>query len=104
MRRACLTCPRTAVPGSSRCAACGGARQPGRESARRAARRIVNQAGGATCVTCRGWHPALVIRIDHVVPLADGGRDEPGNVQVLCMECHADKTSREAVERAHRRR
>ncbi|MGO1050730.1 HNH endonuclease [Crossiella sp. CA198] len=99
-----MTCPRTAVPGSSRCTACGGARQVGRERARLAVRRAVNRAGGATCATCGRWHPALATRIDHAVPLVDGGRDEPGNVQVLCTACHADKTTTEAAERAHRRR
>ncbi|WP_367135082.1 MULTISPECIES: HNH endonuclease [Streptomyces] len=30
--------------------------------------------------------------MDHVRPLALGGTDTDGNVQVLCRECHALKT------------
>lgn len=34
--------------------------------------------------------------VDHVVPLADGGTNEDGNLQLLCVECHRRKTTREA--------
>lgn len=34
--------------------------------------------------------------VDHIVPLAKGGTDDPSNLQWLCREpCHADKTARE---------
>ena len=42
------------------------------------------------------WH------VDHVVPLADGGPDELGNMQALCADCHADKTSDENARRPPR--
>ena len=32
---------------------------------------------------------------DHVVPLADGGRDEMENLQTLCKTCHAEKSAGE---------
>jgi 5-methylcytosine-specific restriction protein A len=38
---------------------------------------------------------AATIR-DHVVPLAEGGRDEETNVQAICMDCHREKTERES--------
>lgn len=36
---------------------------------------------------------------DHVVPLADGGRDEMGNLQTLCKICHAEKSAGENRQR-----
>lgn len=41
---------------------------------------------------------------DHRVPLADGGANNLGNMQLLCEDCHKAKTAREATERAARRR
>ena len=31
--------------------------------------------------------------IDHILPLALGGTNEPNNLQVLCKPCHRSKTS-----------
>ena len=39
------------------------------------------------------WH------IDHVTPLADGGADDLTNMQALCADCHASKTSEENMIR-----
>ena len=36
---------------------------------------------------------------DHVVPLADGGRDEMENLQTLCRTCHAEKSAGENCRR-----
>ncbi len=54
------------------------------------------------CAACRallpaGWHA------DHVVPLADGGADDEGNMQPLCTHCHALKTARENSRRSNAR-
>lgn len=38
--------------------------------------------------------------VDHIVPLADGGSDDPDNKQTLCTPCHDEKTAREAKQRA----
>ena len=35
--------------------------------------------------------------LDHIVPLATGGRDEASNLQVLCPQCHRFKTQMERV-------
>lgn len=35
------------------------------------------------------------VEFDHVIPQADGGSDEPENVQALCGWCHARKTEAE---------
>lgn len=55
------------------------------------------------CVNCGRYvmHPHGY-ELDHIIALADGGKDEPGNMQVLCVDkdidgkkvgCHADKTN-----------
>jgi 5-methylcytosine-specific restriction enzyme A len=36
--------------------------------------------------------------VDHITPKAEGGTDDPGNLQAICRECHAEKTAREAAE------
>lgn len=35
-------------------------------------------------------------QIDHKIRLADGGDETIENSQLLCIECHADKTAKEA--------
>ena len=39
------------------------------------------------------WH------IDHIRPLCEGGADAAENMQALCADCHADKTSMESINR-----
>jgi 5-methylcytosine-specific restriction protein A len=41
--------------------------------------------------------PGTRWEVDHVIPLALGGRDHAGNMQVLCVACHGGKTLREDV-------
>jgi 5-methylcytosine-specific restriction protein A len=55
-------------------------------------RAAVNRAGQATCARCGFAFLASAIDIDHVLPLARGGEDTPGNVQALCRPCHKAKT------------
>ncbi|MFD9073659.1 HNH endonuclease [Streptomyces lasiicapitis] len=43
----------------------------------------------------RGESTLLALVADHVRPLAMGGTDTAGNVQVLCRGCHALKTTTE---------
>ena len=35
--------------------------------------------------------------VDHIKPKADGGTDDPDNLQALCKACHADKTAGEGA-------
>lgn len=39
-------------------------------------------------------------QVDHVTPLWKGGSDEDSNKELLCDDCHTEKTAREAAERA----
>lgn len=36
---------------------------------------------------------------DHIVPLADGGKDVAENLQTLCKTCHAEKSAAENRKR-----
>ncbi len=35
---------------------------------------------------------AVAVEIDHEVPLAKGGTDDPANLRPLCADCHRDAT------------
>jgi len=37
--------------------------------------------------------------IDHILPLALGGTNAPGNLQILCKSCHHEKTTQSDVPR-----
>jgi len=42
--------------------------------------------------------------IDHIKPLADGGKDVPSNMQAICGSCHRQKSHLEHGKRAEKRR
>ena len=42
--------------------------------------------------------------VDHVTPKAEGGTDDPDNLQAICDDCHRAKTQREAWRGRGRRR
>ncbi|MEW1658283.1 HNH endonuclease signature motif containing protein [Streptomyces sp. NPDC093707] len=75
-------------------------RARGRRRARRydAAERLCQQLrkrGHGWCDWCLADFAVHLLEVDHVRPLAMGGTDTDGNVQVLCRGCHALKTSTE---------
>jgi hypothetical protein len=47
--------------------------------------------GGMCCAHCGSTDD---LTIDHVVPVAKGGLDDPGNLQVLCRRCNSSKRDR----------
>lgn len=57
------------------------------------------------CVACyqKGYLTEPVVR-DHIIPLAEGGKDEEGNVQALCKECSDEKTRAESARGRRRGR
>ena len=48
------------------------------------------------CVRClaQGRMVSATIR-DHIIPLAEGGTEDPSNIQAICEPCHDAKTQRE---------
>lgn len=46
-----------------------------------------------TCRYCGRSAPDVSLTIDHVVPVALGGLDEPGNLVTACAECNGGKSS-----------
>lgn len=46
-----------------------------------------------TCRYCGGSAPDVVLTVDHVVPIALGGSDDPSNLVAACKDCNAGKTS-----------
>lgn len=115
MLRPCLEtgCRNYADPGQSRCPAHAAARArtvnhrhnqartsaPGDGAARRARRRL-NTAGQGICAHCGTIHQGDALQVDHIVALADGGRDIDDNLQLLCHPHHLAKTNTERQRRA----
>ncbi len=48
---------------------------------------------GHTCRYCGAKAPDVKLTVDHVVPTALGGKDEPSNLVTACQPCNAGKTS-----------
>lgn len=48
---------------------------------------------GFTCRYCGGGAPDVKLTVDHVVPVALGGQDEPTNLVAACFDCNAGKAS-----------
>ncbi len=48
-----------------------------------------------TCAKAGRLTPATAV--DHIVPKAQGGTDDPGNLAAICDPCHRAKTSAEAA-------
>lgn len=60
-------------------------------------------AAAPLCQECkRNGRTALATIRDHVIPLAQGGKDERENTQGLCGPCHDAKSRQEAAEGARR--
>lgn len=57
--------------------------------------KYILERDGATCRRCGGTHagPAHSNRytgweVDHIVPVRNGGTDDPSNLRLLCHHCH----------------
>lgn len=44
-----------------------------------------------TCRYCARKSPEVVLEVDHVVPVCDGGTDDPMNLVTACWECNSGK-------------
>lgn len=48
---------------------------------------------GHTCRWCGASAPDVALTVDHVVPVALGGSDDPNNLVTACQPCNAGKSS-----------
>lgn len=55
------------------------------------------QEAGSKCPNCQEADVAA-LQIHHIRPLAQGGRDDEGNLIVLCSNCHSKVTAGEILE------
>lgn len=70
-------------------------------SAWMAKRHRVAERYGYRCANCGAVWVSTRDEIDHIVPRERGGSNDESNLQPLCNHpCHAEKTAREAAERA----
>ena len=53
-------------------------------------RRLHKQQGGR-CNYCGRRKAFGDMQLDHKTPVADGGRNTPGNLQMLCVQCNTRK-------------
>lgn len=44
-----------------------------------------------TCRYCGQRSPEVVLEVDHIVPLCDGGKDDPVNLATSCWDCNRGK-------------
>ena len=54
---------------------------------------------GFRCVYCGVTPVQSVLRVDHVVPIAEGGGDDPANLVTSCFDCNAGKSAVPLEER-----
>ena len=54
---------------------------------------------GFRCLYCGGTPVQVLLRVDHVIPVAKGGTDDPSNLVTSCFDCNAGKAARPLGER-----
>lgn len=56
----------------------------------------VMKRDGFKCVLCgRGVNGGVQLEVDHIIPIAKGGRTEMSNLQTLCRDCNRGKGTKE---------
>ena len=66
--------------------------------------RLYDKQGGKDAITGVAFQPGDKVIRDHIVPLADGGKNEEANLQLILLDTHKPKTAAEATARAETRR
>lgn len=107
----CVTCRALVLDGSSRCMAHkvapgsfadkrrGTRHQRGYGTAWDKRRLGILARDGGLCQVClkAGIVTPNCRTVDHIVAKAEGGTDDPSNLQTICTPCHATKTRAEAA-------
>ena len=61
-----------------------------------ATKRFVRQRAGNRCEYC-GLHqdqsPLATLQIEHIIPRKHGGKDNPDNLALACIDCNLSKSS-----------
>lgn len=65
----------------------------GRSHLSRRVRFEVFKRDGFTCQYCGSHPPDVVLEIDHIEPVAEGGSDDEENLFTACMDCNRGKSS-----------
>lgn len=74
------------------------ASQRGYGAAWRKLRDQVMRRDNGLCQVCqRAGRITAAAQVDHIVPKAEGGTDDEGNLQAICKRCHQIKTGREGA-------
>lgn len=47
---------------------------------------------GFTCQYCGATPPGVVLHVDHIIPVADGGENHPHNLTTACSTCNLGKS------------
>lgn len=66
--------------------------------------RLWEKQGGKDAITGVAFQTGDKIVRDHIVPLADGGKNVESNLQLILLDTHKPKTAAEATARAETRR
>jgi len=56
---------------------------------------------GFTCQYCGRSAPEVELHVDHVVPVAEGGGNDPGNLTAACVECNLGKSDNMLADAVH---
>lgn len=60
-------------------------------------RRYLLDRDNFTCAQCEQVNLAANLQVDHIIPLSENGPDTLENCQLLCLECHGQKSQSEAA-------
>jgi DNA-directed RNA polymerase subunit RPC12/RpoP len=69
-----------------------------RKSTGKKTRFEVFKRDGFACSYCGKTPPAVILEVDHIIPLAEGGPDDLLNLTTACMDCNRGKGSRPLTE------
>ena len=57
--------------------------------------KILKRDNGLCQVCYKKGHMVAAKEVDHILPKAKGGTDDPSNLQSICIKHHREKTARE---------
>lgn len=72
-------------------------------AAQRNRERILRRDSGLCQACLRRQRITIGHEVDHIIGLEQGGSDDDSNKELLCHECHTDKTARDNGKRSKTR-